>query len=115
MTFQVKEQTGKLDVSVPKTIHDRNAVVFQNPSCRGSGFVRDEEEGSIRALAGFVDKVPGRSRIRTPLDLHRHPGASAREADCGVREAIRRARLRDHLQPGDLPQDTESHCFERAF
>jgi hypothetical protein len=102
-------------MSVPKTIHDTDTVLFQNLPCLRSRLICDEKEGSVRTRIGFVDELPSRSGIRSPLDFDRHASAGAREADRGVRRPIRPARFGDHRQSRDSPQNTESLCLERTF
>ena len=95
---------------------DRGDLVFlKDDSGPRSGHARDEEERTVWACLGLPNELPRRSRIDVLLELHSYAHLAAGVANERVDASICRAKLRDHGQTGNTPQDFECRRLERSL
>jgi hypothetical protein len=80
MPLQVEEEAGQLDMGVPETVQDCDAVVPEDFPRFSGGLTRDEQEGDVRACFGLVDELAGGSGVSAVLDFDSDGSVGAGEA-----------------------------------
>lgn len=94
--FEVEEEAGQFDMSIPKAVDYSNTVVFQDRTCLRRCLTCNEQERNVRARARVRSELPRRCGIGSLLELDGNVGAVPGEMQDGVDAAICSARLGDY-------------------
>ena len=106
MPLHVEEEAGQLDMGVPETVQDCDAVVPEDFPRLSGGLIRDEQEGDVGSCFGSVDELAGGGGVGAVLDFDSDRCAGAGETQKCVHVSTRLV-LRGHAEPGDLAQDSK--------
>jgi hypothetical protein len=95
-------------VGVAETINHGNPVVAKNLSRIASRLVSDEQDGSVRCLAGISDELPRRGGVGATLELDRDLGLGSGESDDRVDTTMTARGLGIDSDSRDAAQDAHS-------
>ena len=80
MALQVEEEAGQLNMGVPETVQDCDAVVPEDFPRVSGGLIRDEQEGDAGSCFGSVDELAGGGGVGAVLDFNSNGSAGTGKA-----------------------------------